>query len=418
MLLDFSVKNFMSFRDEVTLSMEKGIGDENLDNIFKVENISLLKNAIIYGANASGKSNLLEAIKSALYIIRNSDKFLPNEEIYGVEPFKFDEVSYKKPTEFKFNFIKNKKRYYYAFSVTKNKVIDEQLEVYNSQKSTTIFKREKTNNYKFLNSDKRILESIKDRTSSNKLFLTTATTWNYEKTKEAFTWFLEDLQVFINFDEMYKHTLIEYKNNDKLKKFTLNLLKKSDILISDMDIDYEYEQVNPNVRYEQGNYILNKPFRLKNININFSHNFKKDDKINTYILDFKYESFGTKKLFVLAPLLKQAFEKNCVLFIDEFEKNLHPNLVEYIVKLFNDKNINKANSQLIFTTHAVNLLNLDLVRRDQIWFTEKNSKNGVTDLYPLDSFNVRKDENIQKGYIMGRYGAIPFINGAESWEEE
>ena len=97
---------------------------------------------------------------------------------------------------------------------------------------------------------------------------------------------------------------------------------------------------------------------------------------------------------------------------------MHPALVEFIIKLFNNKNINKANSQLIFMTHATNLLNLDLLRRDEIWFTEKNSKTGVSDLYPLDSFSVRKDENIQKGYINGRYGAIPFIKDIDLWLED
>ena len=112
------------------------------------------------------------------------------------------------------------------------------------------------------------------------------------------------------------------------------------------------------------------------------------------------------------------FDKNTkIIIVDELEKSLHPTLVEFIIKLFNNKNINKANSQLIFTTHATNLLNLELLRRDQIWFTEKNPDTGISDLYPLDSFSVRKDENIQKGYINGRYGAIPFIKDIDLWPE-
>ena len=108
------------------------------------------------------------------------------------------------------------------------------------------------------------------------------------------------------------------------------------------------------------------------------------------------------------PFLKRAFEKTKIIVVDELERSMHPALVEFIVKLFNNKEINKANSQLIFTTHATNLLNLELLRRDQIWFTEKNLENGVSDLYPLDSFHVRKDENIQKGYINGIAPYLPF----------
>ena len=106
------------------------------------------------------------------------------------------------------------------------------------------------------------------------------------------------------------------------------------------------------------------------------------------------------------------------MIVDELEKSMHPALVKFIIKLFNNKKINKANSQLIFTTHATNLLDLDLFRRDQIWFTEKNSNTGASDLYPLDSFPVRKDENIEKGYINGRYGAIPFIKDIDLWQED
>lgn len=417
MLIEFRLKNFMSFRHEVTLSMEKGNGDENLDNVFEVNDYKLLKNAIIYGSNASGKSNLLLGLKNAINIIRNSDKFLPNEPIDGIEPFMFDNVSRKKPCEFRFDFIKNKKRYIYYFSATKEKIIDESFEVYNSQKSTTIFSRKNTNEYKFLNNDKKILESIKERTADNKLFFTTATTWNYSETLDAFKWFLRDINVYRNLDEVFKRRLIDYKADKDLKNFTLNLLKKSDILINDLDVEYEYEHVNPDTKYNDGFFTFNFP-KLKNINIRFFHNFTDGDKENSYDLDFSNESLGTQKLFILAPLLKDAFEENRVLVFDEFEKNLHPNLVEFIVRLFNDKKINKANSQIIFATHAVNLLDLDLVRRDQIWFTEKNPKDGTTDLYPLDAFNVRKDENIRKGYINGRYGAIPFIKGVDAWLEK
>ena len=114
-------------------------------------------------------------------------------------------------------------------------------------------------------------------------------------------------------------------------------------------------------------------------------------------------------MFALAPFIKRAFEEQKVIIVDELEKSLHPTLVEYIINIFNNPEINKANSQLIFSTHAINLLDLDIFRRDQIWFTEKNSETGITELYPLDDFSVRKTENIQKGYLNGRYGAIPFI---------
>lgn len=134
-------------------------------------------------------------------------------------------------------------------------------------------------------------------------------------------------------------------------------------------------------------------------------------------MNFSEESSGTRVLFAFAPYLKRAFENNRIIIVDEFEKSMHPTLIGLFIKLFNNKNVNKANSQLIITTHAPNLLNLGLLRRDEIWFTEKNDKNGISDLYPLDSFSVRKEENVQKGYLNGRYGAIPFIRDVDLWEE-
>ena len=161
------------------------------------------------------------------------------------------------------------------------------------------------------------------------------------------------------------------------------------------------------------------PIKMSNFNIELDHEIvDKNNSKHSYSLNFADESSGTKVLFALSPFLKIAFESTKIIIVDELEKSMHPALVKFIIKLFNNKKINKANSQLIFTTHATNLLDLDLFRRDQIWFTEKNSNTGASDLYPLDSFPVRKDENIEKGYINGRYGAIPFIKDIDLWQED
>ena len=163
----------------------------------------------------------------------------------------------------------------------------------------------------------------------------------------------------------------------------------------------------------------NGTFKMSNVRIELEHEITDENKNkHIYSLNFNDESSGTRTLFALAPFLKRAFESTKTIVVDELEKSMHPALVEFIVKLFNDKTINKANSQLIFIAHATNLLTIELLRRDQIWFTEKNPDTGVSELYPLDSFSVRKDENIQKGYINGRYGAVPFIKDIDSWPED
>ena len=128
-----------------------------------------------------------------------------------------------------------------------------------------------------------------------------------------------------------------------------------------------------------------------------------------YEFDISEESLGTQVIFSYIPVLKDVLDNGKVLIIDEFDKSLHPFIVKYIVEIFNDLEINKKGAQLIFNTHDTNLLDLELLRRDQIWFTEKNSEDGSTTIYPLDDFSVRKTENVEKGYLLGRYGAIPFL---------
>lgn len=411
----------MSFKDKVTLSMEKGNGDENLDNTISNNNVDLLKTAAIYGANASGKSNILKAFTCAISMVRSSSLIPVGGKWNFIKPFLFDEVSKKKPSEFEFIFMVNDVKYRYFFSADANKVYDEILDAYYTQKPTNIFTRTKTNNYEFTN-DKSKLESLATNNTENKLFLSTATTWNYDKTKDAYLWFANAIDTYDSFENITDKDLKAYSSGEEeLKEFALKLLRESDILIKDITVDFEEKEMD-NTMVDMLVPPLartGEKFKVKNVNIELEHEVV-DEKSNkhTYKLNFTEESSGTRVLFAFASFLKRAFEKPKVIVVDELERSMHPALVEFIVKLFNNKEINKANSQLIFTTHATNLLNLESLRRDQIWFTEKNPENGVSDLYPLDSFSVRKDENIQKGYVNGRYGAIPFIRDIDLWVED
>mgnify|MGYP004688544371 FL=1 len=412
MLIEFSVKNFLSFKDKAILSMEKGNGDENIDNIIFNDITDLVKNAAIYGANASGKSNILKAFTCAILMIRNSNLMSVGEKWSYIKPFLFDETSKNKPSEFEFTFITNNVKYKYFFSADQNRIYEESLDAYNSQKPTNIFTRKDTNIYEFSN-DKNKLASLATNNTENKLFLSTATTWNYEKTKDAFLWFTKTIDTYDSFNKIMDKDLIDYSENEELKKFSLKLLKEADILIKDISVNYEEKEIEGT--------IADMPIIpiVKKVDIELEHEVvDEENNIHTYKLNFKDESSGTKVLFAFAPFLKRAFEETKVIIVDELEKSMHPKLVEFIVRLFNNKDINKVNSQLIFTTHATNLLNLEILRRDQIWFVEKNPLNGNSELYPLDSFSVRKDENIQKGYINGRYGAVPFIKDIDLWLED
>ena len=424
MLVEFSVKNFMSIKDEITFSMVAGTGDENTDNIVKneVTGEGYLKSTAIYGANASGKTNFMKAITAAVLMIRKSNLRNINEPLLEIRPFKFDNKTINKPSEFKFIFIKNNIKYIYGFSADINKIYTEYLYQYLSAKPSLIFERKNTNEYKFTQQEQSKLEELATKNTENKLFLSTATAWNYEKTKNAYIWFSEDIDTFNDYMNASGYSLDKFENDKEgsLKKFTINLLKQADILIK--DYNFEVKDMNfgniGNIIPFNNIKILNENIIQKEIRISTFHEIENENgEKENYELDLNEESLGTQSLFFFSPILKEAFEKGKVIVVDEIDKSLHPLLVEFIIKLFHNKEINKNNAQLIFNTHDTNLLSLDNFRRDQIWFAEKDPKKGITELYPLDDFSVRKTENVQKGYLNGRYGAIPFlVTGSSLWE--
>ena len=427
MLVRFSVKNFMSFKEKQDFSMEAGIGDENPDNIININesNERVLKTTALYGANASGKTNLIKAFSVAIMMIRLSNNRQPGEKLLQMEPFAFNENTKKEPCEFEFIFYTNNNKYVYGFKADKNKIHEEYLYQYFSAKATRIFERI-GENYKFLQADETKLNAIKNQNLENKLFLSTATTWNYEKTRAPYLWFANMIDTYIGGNELNPFSIEAYNNddaNESLKKFTLKLLEEADIIIKDYNIEIEETEMDVRMIMQlknmniPSNVIIPKTSVIKSITM--SHEII-DENGNTkiYNLDLISESSGTKIVFAMAPILKEVFEKGKILIIDEIERSLHPSLVEMIIKFFHSIEINKSNAQLIFNTHDTNLLSLDLFRRDQIWFAEKDPKKGATELYPLDDFSVRKTENIQKGYLNGRYGAIPFVAMGDSlWQE-
>ena len=427
MLVQFSVKNFMSFKEKQDFSMEAGIGDENPDNIININesNERVLKTTALYGANASGKTNLIKAFSVAIMMIRLSNNRQPGEKLLQMEPFAFDENTKKEPCEFEFIFYTNNNKYVYGFKADKNKIHEEYLYQYFSAKATRIFERI-GENYKFLQADETKLNAIKNQNLENKLFLSTATTWNYEKTRAPYLWFANMIDTYIGGNELNPFSIEAYNNddaNESLKKFTLKLLEEADIIIKDYNIEIEETEMDARMIMQlknmniPSNVIIPKTSVIKSITMSLKIIYE-NGNTKIYNLDLISESSGTKIVFAMAPILKEVFEKGKILIIDEIERSLHPSLVEMIIKFFHSIEINKSNAQLIFNTHDTNLLSLDLFRRDQIWFAEKDPKKGATELYPLDDFSVRKTENIQKEYLNGRYGAIPFVAMGDSlWQE-
>lgn len=414
MLIQFRVKNFASFKEETCISFLANSGKENDDNFAAFGKNNILKCASIYGANASGKSNLLKAFTASIVFIRQSFNFIPNSENNLIVPFAFSKETVDLPSEFEYIFTCDGIKYVYGFSATKRKVCEEYLYAYYSVKPTEIFTRKNTNDYSFFYEDEKELKAYERLALDNKLFLSVLGNTKYVKAVSPFKWFNKLIDTYIGGIENYMFnnnaSLEQYDNdvNGELKEFSLKLLNAADILIDDYVIESEEIPLNPIFISPQ---FQGKAPKQKNIRINMKHKIKDDNGESEYYLDLlNSESSGTRILFMLAPILKNAFETGKTLYIDEFENGLHPYLLDAIINMFNNPKYNKGNAQLIINTHNTNLLSLNKFRRDQIWFVEKNSETGNSSLYCLDDFSVRKEENVRKSYLNGRYGAIPYMS--------
>ena len=419
MLVQFTVENFLSIRDKVYLSLEPSKDSEHPENLITKGDYKAVNSVAIYGANASGKSSLFKAITVALIMIRNSNNVQVTDKL-PMTPFKFDFESRNKPTSFEFTFIaKDGRKYIYGFSATTEKVVEEYLYCYNTSKPTLLFDLNENEKPKFNRAYKVKLEAAYQMNTANKLFLETATTWNVECTKSPFEWLAESIDTFTDVMELGGVAFEKYRTDENRKyiEFTKNLLKQADINISSIEVDAKEVMGGPALPFQivvQGKIIPPNEGKHYDVEITTGYTVVDENGEKTeFSLTLQEESIGTQLLFFYGPLLKDAFEKGKTIVLDEIDKSMHPSLVKFIMNLFRDPDVNKNGAQLIVTTHETGILSLDMFRRDQIYFTEKDSKSGVTDLYSLDEFSVRKTENIEKGYLMGRYGAIPFLQAGE-----
>ena len=415
MLIDFRFKNFMSFGDECHFDMVANSDKQHMDSL--IDN-KYSRVRLIYGANASGKTSFIRAIAFVRWFILHSNQLLENMPIQVV-PFKFRQDAKNIPSEFSLTFIMQGKKYSYEFSCTQEKVLYEKLDVYNTAKPTNIFERTDTESYEFKR-DIKPLRDIASKTTRNKLFLATSANWNYPLTKPVVEFMLNTLLPY-SLNDSWQAYIAKIKADGKFedyRRFCLQFFNNADLSIDDFTIEekkLKEMQNDPMLsslvsliaqgKAETIELIENSPI----YNINIQHAVSNEDVNEKYILNIQEESLGTIHMFELSPVLYHVFENGTTFFVDEIDKSLHPILVRYIVSLFLDPEINKNNAQLIANTHDTNLLDLELLRRDEIWFTERDFKNGKTNMYPLTDFSPRKKENIEKAYILGRFGAIPFV---------
>ena len=395
MLIKFSFKNFKSFKNENCLDMEATSLKEHEYNILEIEGNKYLRVSAIYGANASGKTNVLEAfdyMKRRLMVTDDTKNMLEAKENY------FSFMINEEPIALEVECLaKNNKIYKYGFEAKKNEIVSEWLYYKKINKFYTIFER----SGKIVEFDRGYdKKKGKFEIDSNSLFLSLITKLenNNEDFKSVYNWFLN--ANYLDLDNPKFENKINTKISTRLlednnyKNELVKFLKTFDFGIDDIEIT---------------------PNKLKDISNNngivevkFVHKNEKGEK---RLLPFTLESKGTLKMFYLFNFIMMALKDGMVLFIDELDAKLHPLLTRYLINLFHDNTKNTGNGQLIYSTHDTVNLNKDTFRRDEIWFTEKD-KDGVSELFSLSDYKIgnskiRNDATYNKDYLTGRYGAIP-----------
>lgn len=383
MILEISLNNFFSINEKITLDLQAANIQTKearaLDgNTFCIGNERLLKTVAIYGANASGKSNIIKAIKAAVDMILDSHNYNEGDS-FGFKPFKFGQSG--TPSEFYIRFIVNGIEHEYSFTCTCDEIITESLYYYPKGRKALIFSRderkvgEKKEKYEFTTVIRRPMD-VASNTSRKTLFISRASQMDREKAKEVYRWFNEQL-------------VFSYRGNTSVvtdrflgdnKDAVLRVLKAADSDIVEFT-------------FKDGELTT---FHRRNPTLPFDFNTEESD--------------GTKILFRIMLTVMDVVRNNKVMFLDEVETSLHTRLVEYLISLFH----NSRSAQLVFTTHNTHLLDMTRFRKDQILFVNKRD-DGSSDLYSLfDYKDFREKMDLEKAYLQGRFDAVPYINEFES----
>lgn len=411
MIFQFEIVNFRSIRDRQILSFMAEKKKENVERLISFKKDKVLQTIALYGKNASGKTNVLKALQNLRKMIILSHKFDPASPIEFYDPFLFSDDK-TLPTEFIITFEVNEKKYFYKISYNNKIILEESLFVYNSVKPSRIFER--IGKEYFLSNDYESIRDLIERTHDNKLFLSVISQWVADKKEinDIYNFFKNDI---IYFQNNYNNPSQGYrKKTTKLLTsdpnaglFLKKIISYFNLEMNDIKADsfsIAIETIPPDLRnFLESIQQLSKNKPKDDITAEtIQSTYEINDK--NYILNFDEESNGTQKIYDLFPILYSGLNSKKIILLDEVEMGLHTLLAKQLIKLFQDLTINKFNSQLLFTTHDTNLLDLEFLRRDQIWFARKKLQDSyATKLYSLATIPIRLSTNIVKNYIEGKY---------------
>lgn len=416
MLINFSFGNFRSFRDIKSLRMEAGRIEDLPDSVIEKDGFRLLPVAAIYGANSSGKTNVIDALGWFRYIVTKNSKLDPGDILFQ-DPFLLDVQTQEAPTVFEIQFLLDSTVYRYGFEYLSTEVVSEWLyekEVKPYAKERRLFQREKLEidiSSEYFSEGLQWVDNIKKL--KNRLFLSYVY-HNGGDISQKLIKYLSRCNTISGLKgggyEQLSLKMIEHHSEGYQE--AMELFKKLDLGFTAIEVE---EKEVPNGHKERLAALQDvdpqKNQNAKDYETYTTHNvYGKEGKVVGYTRFNAeiFESNGTKKIISLSGPIFHTLLHGHVLFVDELDAQLHPILTRAIVRLFMDKETNPKGAQLVFTTHDTHLLDKECLRRDQVWFTEKDATE-ASDLYSLLEFKERNDRNFEKNYIQGRYGAIPFI---------
>jgi hypothetical protein len=421
MLLSLKIENFRSIKSPLVINFttEKRLNEDDLPyNTFRQNVNEILKSLVIYGRNASGKSNILMALRALSYLIKNSDTFKHGKKIAPHEPFLFDNEFKNNPVKFEIDFIsiESKIRYKYSISFSSSEIIYEALFFYPENVKAKLYER---NKQKLTYGDyyRGTKKKIEDDLLPNQLFLSKSSSSKVKYLDDVFIYFERYIYVSTIHDTEYDKSIVRafselMLKDEKLKCNLLELLKAADTSI----LDFSIAENDPKMEFSDGipEKVRTEILERYKYKVLTSHTlFENGNEIGKTTLVLEDESFGTKKLFTIGSLVLDTLDDGGIIVIDELDKGLHPLLTKLIISLFNSKKNNPKNAQLIFATHDSTLLDSEVFRRDQICFVDKDYEGGSTFFKLSDIKGIRKDIPIDKWYLSGRFKAIPVLSEPE-----
>ncbi|MFR5631485.1 MAG: AAA family ATPase [Monoglobales bacterium] len=432
MLLDFQFNNYRSFRDEAILSMEAKGNAEYRSCLIPYKKTGVLPSAAIFGKNGGGKSNIIRAFWLGVQFIRNAQKTQHEKAPVPVRAFALNDYSGNEPTGFEYQYITDGIKYTYGFSATTKEIISEYLYASPKGQKSVIFSREKQQFTFPANGEKKKKEMIAEAVGANQLFFSIACVMNYQPCIAAMKWFREDIYFSKDYTDIPKQ-LLEYAEDSNMLQAIVTYAKQADVGIEDMTFEVSNEDISRidpmSGNIPEGIIRALKEFaaalkdssdtaeinlRVGEVKTSSMHRgVKKDGKSDMFSLELADESEGTRRLMALAPGVERVLKNGGVFLVDEIDRELHPLLAEFVISKFQSPESNPGHAQLIFTTHDTELLNMEILRKDQVYFVDKDRENGVSELFNLTELPVRTNDNIRKAYLAGKYGAVPDVDTVE-----